>query len=269
MRTQGTLETPNIDISLFNQPNAERFILALPFSKDRILEMPLLFYINNSGAKSARDVEVYIRMPKELCYGGSDKAKMVFTSDLKKITSEPISQTDFLETVMINMKTLHPKQGFQLSQPISIHDDTFLNAKITVPVRDGSVNFSYTLEFAYRFDFGLFQADYKPISKGFSFMIINTSEVSVETFFENYNKKALAEKDKDEPPRTFLQRILPRITKESWYRFKLVQLDKKYIEADSALPIDRVSEKASLAICEGIRMGGQYIVPALKIDIRS
>lgn len=267
LRTQGALETPNIDISLFNEPNTERFILALPLSKDRVLEMPLLFNISNSGAKSARDVEVYIRIPKELCYGGSSKAKMVFTSGLSKVTSESVSQTDFLETIMINMKTLHPNQGFQLSQTLSISDDTFLNSKITVPVIDGSVDISYTVEFAYRFDFGLFQADYKPISKGFSFIIINTSEVSVETFFENYNKRVQTEKDEVEPPKTLLRRLLPRMSKEPWYRFKLVRLDKKYIEADSALPINRVSENASLSISEGIRIGGQYIVPALKIGI--
>jgi hypothetical protein len=272
-KIQGLLEMPNVEISLFDYQSIENFMIAVPLIKGRVLEMPLRFSINNLGGKSARDVELFIRMSKELCYGGSDNVEMTITSNStqSKVTREVFNQTDNLETTITKFeKALHPKQGIVLDQSISLRDDTFLRSKLSAPTKDGfMMNISYIAQFAYLIDFVLMQADQKPISKRFSIQVINTSETTVETFFRSRNTEVQAQESKVRFWKSLFQRFFSKHAEYSEYYFKLIQVDKKHIEADSSLPINRVSEKASLSVCDGIRFkDGWYWIPALNIGMK-
>jgi hypothetical protein len=268
-KTQGLLETPNVDIRLFDEQRIEHFIFAVPLMKGKILELPLRFMIGNTGAKSARDIELFIRIPKELCYGGSDNTKLdIVGPQSSKATLEVIHQTDHLETPAIKFeKALHPKQGFGLNHSLSLRTDTFLRSKLSALTKDGiEVNVSYTAQIAYLIDFILMQADQKPTSKRFSIQVINTSETTVETFFRSRNVEVQAEESKVGFWKGLLRRFSSKHGKYLDYDFKLIQVDEKDIEADSSLPINRLSEKASLTLYSGIRWkDGWYWIPALNI----
>jgi hypothetical protein len=156
VNAQGALGSPSVDITLFGQKHTEHFIFAVPLLKGRILEMPLRFMINNTGAKSAREMELFIRIPKELCYGGSKNARMNMVGvQSSKATLEVIQETDHLETLAIKFgKALHPKQGFQLNQSLSLRADTLHRSKHRATTKDGvDVNVSVITQFAYLIDF--------------------------------------------------------------------------------------------------------------------
>lgn len=271
VKAQGALETPNVDIELFNQLRIEHFIFAVPLTKGKVLEMPLRFMITNTGAKSARDIELYIRIPKELCYGGSsDNVKLdLVGAQSYKATFEVIQQTEHLETLAIKFeKALHPKQGFVLNQSLSLRTDTFLRSKVTALTKDGvEMIVPYIALFEYLIDFVVMQADQKPTSKRFSIQVINTSETTVETYFRTRNMEVQAEESKFGFWKRLFRRFSSKHGKYLDYHFKLIQVDEKYIEADSSLPINRISEKSSLSLYDGTRWkDGWYWIPALNLD---
>ena len=59
-----------IEMKLYAKEDTNSFFMGLPLSKNRALMVPLIFSIKNTGEMSAKNIEIFIRLNKNLCFGG-------------------------------------------------------------------------------------------------------------------------------------------------------------------------------------------------------
>lgn len=143
------LAKPSLRIALMGEQQITDLMVAVPIRQNRIVEFPMIWAFANTGEKSARDVEIFIRLPRELCYGGAETAAATFTfqTEMKKLSARSVSTTKHLETQIVFADTLHPGQTFTLSRAISLRLSTFLRRTASVQAKDRPMSVAYSAEF--------------------------------------------------------------------------------------------------------------------------
>jgi hypothetical protein len=261
VKAQGVFKTPTVSVRILDQNEVASFLLAAPIRTDHVFEFPLQYTIANSGDKTAEDVEIILRMPKYLCYGGSPGS---FSGALFKVDCNISLENSNFQTFTYHMPTLHPKQAVIINHPLSLTHDTLLRRSVTVATKDKRhINIPYILEYAYTMDFAILQKDEPPTAATFSLRVFDTYERPLRDTLNVYNRVLMDQYRKAISRESFFARILRRRTDAE--KLRVVQVDKKDVVMDSSHPIDRVVETGQLSIVEGVSLEYGFFIPALDI----
>lgn len=255
---QRALARPSLRIALLGEQETADLMVALPLRQGRIVEFPIRWTVTNAGERSARDVEIFIRLPRELCYGGAElgAATFSFQTEMNKLSARSVSTTKHLETQIIFADTLHPGQAFGLSGVISLRTNTSWRHTLSVKAKDGPMSVTYRADILYRFDVMIAQADEPVAASLFTLGVIDTSSQSAAEYFNEYNR-TLAQQKKS----------AKRRGGKMLGKFRLIEVRADQLAPDSKLPIDRLRDGESVSQCEGIRFTDGYWVPAIGVNM--
>jgi hypothetical protein len=208
---QGAFAKPTIDLRLFKQ-DIEQLVVAAPLKKGGTLLFPLPFSIENTSAeKSARALEVFIKMPKFLL---GDET--VVESSVKKVSGGIADETKYLQTLCVNFETLHPQQSCSMPILVSLPFETFLpiNASDLVSKDGVRFNLRVRLEFEIVIDFWVTQLDQKGIAKSFGITVVDTSYIPFDDFLRENNQRLL--KAWKRRPQSLFRRLFTATPKPLW-----------------------------------------------------
>lgn len=250
IEAQGVFKKPIIRISLFQNSDTSEFIIAAPLGRGRIIELPLRWEIENTGERSARELEVLIRSSKELWYGG-DPSQWIVTSSIPKLQAQLVAAGETLSTVVATLSSLHPNQTCVLTTTSSLRSSTFAKNTVDVETKDGIVSVQYSFEFSYTLDLVVSQADAPPITRRFRLGVVDTSEQTVADFLRAQN----AIHSKAESGSKIVR------------KFRLIEMLRDRLESDPNAPIDRLRSGATVTVSEGVRLSDGFVVPALGVYI--
>lgn len=186
---QGVFKKPDLSISLFDMPDEDDFILALPLIPNLIVEMDLEYNIVNSGDASAKDVEVYIdNKSKDLRY--HDNLQLTASGTAKEFKMVVDKDEEHTQSLIGSIQSLHPSQRLTIRDKITVKSPTFGKMKIPVTTKTGRTgSFELRYVFAYLFDFSIKYLDHPTIRRKIKLSIINTYPSSIKDFFDKYNSE--------------------------------------------------------------------------------
>ena len=216
----------------------------------------LYFEITNSSPeKSATEVEAIIRLPRALGDVGFDSPRTL------KGEAQVVSRTQWLQTLLLTLRTLHPEQTVGLPLEVGVQRSTFV--PITIPDLESKDGIKFraqlTAEFQYVFDFVIMQKDQRPLSKQFRMSVIDTSEQTTEGFLNDWNEKLRRQHRKREAG--LLRRLFEHFHDEVPQQFRLREIPPTSVEHDEAQPLDRIAAGAIINECWGLESEHGYSLP--------
>lgn len=221
---QGSLDAPTLSIRFLGHRSPTDFAIALPLTSKRVVVLPLHFDITNSGAKSAKEIQLIMRIPKELLFGGSEMAR--FETDGAAPwggACEVVSSSEHLESLLWSLPTLNPGQTARLVLHLSIRDETSFRTEAIVKTRDGvTLTVPYVVNIRWHINYSLFQLDRPPASGAAGFEVVNSHTRTADDALADWRKAHRGERRPTAP------------------RFVLVHVTPDAVTADPALPLDTV-----------------------------
>lgn len=214
-------------------------IIALPLGGQRVIEMPLVYTLLNCGEKSAKEIEVYLRMNKGLRYGGH--FELVATgSEEKNARMTVANETEHLKTTVTSINSLHPNQRFVVSDNISIASSTSSNHSVSVKTGDNvDLTLRFNLQIGFAIDIFISQADQSPITKRILLSIVDTSEKSVKEYFDEYNQQLFKKQREKSAKLRFFDRLRP-VRNDELKKVKLLIIDQSGYKENETLPADNL-----------------------------
>ena len=186
---QGQLSSPELQVSFIGHPLNTSFVIAAPLREGRVLALPISCVIKNNGAKTAREIELYLRMSKELLFGGSGLTTFELKSPLENLRCKMVASTANLETLLVSIPAINPGAGLGWTSEWSLVNDTTVDSKVAVPWKDGDVTVPVVMEFAWHVTLLLAQADRPPISGSISLQVLDTKGVSAAQALNAHNER--------------------------------------------------------------------------------
>jgi hypothetical protein len=257
-KAQGVFKTPNMEIIPMDESDVTYFLLAVPIQKGRVFEFPMRFTIANSGEKTAEDVEVLFRIPKNLCYDG-ENLQLGLDLGHKKVNWAPVSKKGNFITFIFDISSLHPKQGIDFAIPLSFIHDTISFFSINAPTADNvNVTVSSLLYFNYVLEFVVFQKNQSPVTSTFSFFVVDTSERSIQDTLIRCNRVLLKNYREEISKKNFFSRFFMKPS--GGKSLRVFQVDKNDVSAIGL--IDRVK---TFTVSHGVYLDFGFFIPALGI----
>jgi hypothetical protein len=260
---QGAFQKPNLQIDVHGSSGVDDLVIALPLGGQRVIEMPLVYTLLNSGEKSAKEIEVYVRMNKGLRYGG--QFELVATGGEEKNAKMTVAnETENLKTMVTTINSLHPNQQFVISDKISITSSTSSNHTISVKTADSfDMTLKFNMEIKFAIDIFISQADQSPITKRISLSIVDTSEKTVKDYFDEYNHRLLNKRRERIAKLGFFDR-LKWARNDELKKVKLLIIDQSSYKENEILPA-YIFNVDSMKMCEGLKTAQGYWIPALNV----
>jgi hypothetical protein len=250
-QAQGALATTDIKLSLLGDHETDFFGIALPFAPERIFELPLALSVENAGQKTAREIELYLRVPKRLLYGGSGVAQFQFDGPAEKMKAAVVARTDQLETILISIPSLHPQQSVGLDLKLSLSGQTLGEDSAKMSVKDGTLTVRYRFAYSHVIEAIVAQTDRPTLSRSYHFVVIDTAKNTISEYFKDQRKK----------PRRVLGKGRPGV--------KVFEFEVTSIERNTCTQIDRPKSGASCKVYEGVVLpDGRYFIPSANVDPR-
>jgi hypothetical protein len=251
---QGAFSSATIDIAVFGRKNITKLVITAPFEPKSTLEVPLRFSIDNTSAKTAKDVEIIVSVPRELSYGGVS-AEVRFTSASPKIVGQSYGADDWRKKLLIRSESLHPQQGLQLMLPVSLSGETDFKSSAPVTTSDGvALSLTYTALYSYRLDILVLQADQPPKSWSCKVEVLNTSSLSPRLALARHYR-LIETAEKSHPIKKTIEHCL------------ILDMPSSNLRRDAMMPISRPIEPDKLVIYPGLVIDDKNIyVPSLKDD---
>ena len=113
------------------------------------------------------------------------------------------------------------------------------------------------MEFAYSFDIIVTQADQRASIVKFTLGVIDTYGQSVSEFLNEYNARL----------RKTRRRGIKRFWRKSGTGFTFIEVTPDQLSSDRKLPIDRLHDKATVKISNGIFFDDGYFLPAVGVSM--
>ena len=250
-----------VNVALFGTEDKQEIILAAPITKPRVLEFPVALQIGNPGDATLNDIEIYLRMPRMLCWGGENNA-VLHCPDGSKITIEPVAGSDKRQSFVCKVASLHPSQTIVALLPLSLANET--KGSATVPLNKGT-NQSVSIEFDYSYmvDLTVHSEDQPPVSRSYNIQVINTKEHTIEEYLKLKNTTFRKKLNERLASMTLWQRLRFRLHIK---QLIIYELNEDQIQPDDQHPIDRTIEDAKFHRYEGILSDYGYIVPAANVE---
>lgn len=262
--SEGTFKKPEISISYENR-NIDNVFWAFPIPREGNIEFPLRYYIKNNGEKSANNIELFIRIPKDLFSSELEEEDRKFElDDLKNVKYKWMNdENDYTNVLVVFIKQILPKQEIMLAHYINIKEATSFESNCIAKSKDNT-NFRVKIncEYGYQITLTLYQDNAEPISRSVCLSIIDTSENSVKQYFDTINDRIKKEYNKS----NYLGRMsyyLDRM-REGFgaNKFILLECEPKDLLKDEKFPIYRVR---SFDGCEGFHDPKGFVIPTLGI----
>lgn len=251
---QGAFSSSTIEIAAFGHKNTTKLVITAPFEPNSILEVPLRFSIDNTGTKTATEVEIIVSVPRELSYGAiSTEAR--FTSASPKIIGQSYGADDWRSKLLLRSESLHPKQGLQLTIPVSLFHETRIESSAPVTTSDGvALTVDYTALYSYRLDILVLQTDQSPTSWSCQIEVLNTSSLSPRLALARHYRFVKAS-----------EKSLP--IKKRIVHCLILDIPSSNLHRDATMPISRPIELGKLTLYPGLIIDDKSIyVPSLKGD---
>lgn len=270
---QGVFETPDIRIDPYGIEDevSDNFILAVPFSKGEVFELPFAFHVRNIGAKTAEDVEIVFRINKyflmpakaaEICW--------TFEGTTKEVKTARAQDSGPFITLTIALDTLHPSQKSQIQGVFVIGAATIKKQETNVTFKDGQkgvVHYWYHLTTP--LDVVVFQRDRKAVSRRLEIQIINSAGKTARDSIGEY-AAALAKRNSEHiSGLRWHQRVRERIRQgREWKKVTLLSVDgaetRVVLKKTSPGGMIKVRLADRASICHGVAYPGGYWFPAFE-----
>lgn len=257
-----SLEQADIQVRLFDEEETESFIAVLPITKGRILEFPLPIYIANKGKKTANDIEIYLRLNKDLAYGGYSDWNVEGPDIGVKFTH--MLMGNFI-TFMWQIPMLNPNRVNNFNIPLSIRNETSFLEKVKINHED-STEKTFLVEIEYAFELHVMVSfrDHQPYGRRFTLKIINCVDDEVTSVLNKHNELIKSEYKKH-PPKYKLKRLFNPMDRFGLHRIVVVYVKDDKVNKDDRSPIDRINER-QLIWCQGVQDVRGMFIPAIGIN---
>jgi len=255
---EGVFEKPGVSVSLFNDPKIEDIIWAIPFPGDGFVEVPLKYEIANNRKKSSiKDIEIIIRMTKDL--HGGDISEFDFKTDsLKEVKSKFVDATNYVHKFLMSFDSLSPKQTIAYEDKVLFREGTSKECSTIAEDKNGiKLKIEYEVDFAYAIDLILMADDIEPIRRQFSHIVIDTSKVSLDDYFQKRTKSMQAQSKYNE------MNLFKRIYLTNEHKnFILIYCKSFALEKVGSDPLYKLNK---FYVTYGTKFINGYAIPAKKI----
>ncbi len=252
--TSKALEFPLLSLKLFGIDNCNDFIIAVPIKKKRVIELQLPVTIENTGKKTAEDINIYLRMNKELAYGGFVKKDESSTINQMSISG------NFFSSIS-DEKSINPKMSKMQIYPVSLRTDTIVKGTFTTEtLNKKAFNFQYNMIFSYEIHIVVSYRNNEPIGRRYKLRVLNTIDTPLKEIIAQYNKDYESEFRR----LPFLQRFRRYINPYDSLGLRRIAviIPKGDLESQGELPIDRLSIN-NLCVYNGLEDERGLFVPGL------
>lgn len=264
---QGVFRRTRVAVNFMGDDNEAtydntHYLFALPLGRAKALVLPFHYVLYNTGDASAEDVTLFVRMSKELHFGGHIRATQ--TSGLPGPTMFLASDTDHTQTHALNLAHLNPGSAASINDLLSISTETIIEHRVKVE-SDPPVQVTAWIEFNWVIDFTIMQKDEMPLSRRISIGVIDiTTKTSLECI-EEYN--AVLEKDaaRKRAGMPWWKRIMPEQNGRTVRRFLFYEFAGTLEPFEGRKDILEI--KGNLVQAHGVRFADRLWVPAL--DLRA
>jgi len=259
---QGVFKSPALRVQVFDDDNIGEFFLAVPLANERFVEVPLLLDIGNAGEKSALEVELLIRLSKDLCYGG--KLPLKLSSPFAKVNGQLFSVTDSLASYIVSAQSLNPKQALSLPLKLSLSHDTSVESSVDVSLKDGSTaTLPYSIDYAYKLDLIVTQRDQLPLSRSYDLHVLNTSDKTTADVLREYNERIASGLS----PISLLHRVagLLGLWEPPSTGICVVEYRAEDIVPDETVPINYFKPDSVVSLHKGVRMKNGLMFSGLQV----
>lgn len=248
---QGVFSSATIGIGVFGHKNITTLMITAPLEPDSILEVPLLLSIDNTGAKTAKEVEIIVSVPQDLSYGDMATG-LTFTSASPKFIGQSYGTDTWRKKLLLRGESLHPEQGLQIRLPVSLPHETQFHSSASVTTSDGvPLTVDYKAFYSYRLDLLVLQTDQPPNSWSCQIEVLNTLTLSPRLALAQHYRLLDAEKS------------FP--IKETFEHCLVLDIPSSILRKDAALPISRPIESEKLIIYPGLLIDKHNLyVPSLQ-----
>jgi len=265
---QGVFRIPNIKVSAYElDPIPDYFIISCKLNPKRILFVPLSIRLENMGDKSADEVKFAIRYHKRLRLDGSEFAK-ISPRTSKSLAPVVLEDSNF-QTLVYEIGTLTPKEGFNILDFINIKESSILKFNADAMTKNGVKMISKVhITYVNVIDYTIFQDDVEPITGRINILVIDTSKQSLEYTINLLNQRRM-KKFRKEVGNIFKHILyylkLKYLGKQIGKRFELIYYDESKVISHPDNPMDQVPIN-SMRFCSGSEdITGRLFVPAIGI----
>jgi hypothetical protein len=239
------------------------YILAAPIQAGRVLEVPITYLLANRGARTAKEIEVHIRVPSLLYLPKAPALPVSVESESKRVEGQVTSMQPGHRTFSFNVTSLDPGQQVSVRLSWYVSGETLLIHPVPVTTKDGrEIVLDVLAALTYLVQVSMTYEDHTAWAVTYEVMVINTAQRTIAEALEPLNHQLMVE-HRD------------RLAKQSWWRratFKSVHRsirvlvpDTSKILSDPVAPLDRASGEFTVA--EGKHLPFGYWIPALGVHI--
>jgi hypothetical protein len=256
---QRTAESPDLRFTWPFGDSDTLYVLAIPIRRGRVLEIPFSYELSNDGAKTAKDIEVIVRLPSDLCFGGLPAVTFSFQSEKKGLEGRatPLGGGR-RQTFAFQVAALHPGTTVRITHPYSFSTRTLITSDISATTADRKeVSLQVQFELFFVAEVVLLCEDRKPWTAEYKMLILDTSQESLSQTLTAYNALLMADHNAMLRRLNWLQRIRYPLKPGA---VRAVVVDEASIEEDPNLPIDHVT--GELTLMDGRRFPFGYFIPA-------
>jgi len=258
---EGKFKKPEISISYENR-KIEDVIWSFPIPREATIELPLRFQIKNNGEKSATNMELFIRLPKELLNNELYEENKIL-NEADGIKYRWMDENNYAKVLIVSIKQILPKQELNIIHYVNIKEATSFESNCITKSRDNvNLNVKINCEYAYWIALVLYQDNSEPISRSVVLSIIDTSENSIKNYFNEINSAIKKEYDTlkySERISYYLDRMRGRHEEKEILLFGCKEKD---LVKDENLPIYRVKHFTGCAVYKSPK---GFVIPALEI----
>lgn len=215
--TQGVFKKSNIRVCCYGlgASNEESFripdifIIAAKLKPGKTLLFPFITHVVNMGDKTAEEMSLYLRYPKDIhnYKDGKDGLRMTVAPNLDGYKGQYFTEGHF-QTVVTEIKKVDPHSGIVIHDLLTINKGSSFDGKVEAKTSDNvPVVVSYSVEFNFVINYTLYQKDCIPLSGGIKIYILDTAKKSISQFVADWNKKA-NEKWDEKAGKGFLRKFL-------------------------------------------------------------
>lgn len=170
---QGLLGTSPLKLRFFGEADASAFVFAVPLTEGRIFELPMKMSIANEGGTTARDIELFLRIPRRLIYGGKGVAVLEVSSDMGTTTVKTVAQTEQIETLLISITRINPGIDHGVSLTFSVTEQTRHQSSVALDAANVNAKIPYVVYFGNIIESVISQDDRPVVATRHSMMIID------------------------------------------------------------------------------------------------
>lgn len=199
--TRGDLSSPNLSIRFNGFPLSCDFYIVAPLREGEAIDFPTLFTIKNDGQKTAREVELLLRYPKPLLYGGTDDSKFEFTVPLESVKIRSVANSANLETMLLSIPSINPGIGMGIDSRISVVFETSHTTKVTAQFLDGQHDLALKYRFSWLITTVLTQADQPAITSQIKITVLDLKDQSFDETIRQFNEDVVEAGQRSGDPR--------------------------------------------------------------------